>query len=66
MVGLTSWQALIERIKIQPGQKIFIPAGSGGIGTFAIQLAKHLGAKVGTTTSSGNIELVKSLGARPK
>src|SRR5204863_4368157 len=46
MVGLTSWQALKERAKLKPGQKVFIPAGSGGIGTFAIQLAKHLGAKV--------------------
>jgi len=40
-----------------------IPAGSGGIGTFAIQLAKHLGAKVGTTTSTGNVDLVRALGA---
>src|SRR6266498_4572526 len=63
MVGLTSWQALKEREKLKPGHKVFIPAGSGGIGTFAIQLAKHLGAKVGTTTSTGNVELVKSLGA---
>src|SRR6266498_1958496 len=63
MVGLTSWQALKERAKIKPGQKVFIPAGSGGIGTFAIQLAKHLGAKVGTTTSTGNVALVQSLGA---
>src|SRR4029079_17788055 len=63
MVGLTSWQALRERAKLKPGQKVFIPAGSGGIGTFAIQLAKHLGAKVGTTTSTGNVELVRSLGA---
>jgi NADPH:quinone reductase-like Zn-dependent oxidoreductase len=63
MVGLTSWQALQERFKLQAGQKIFIPAGSGGIGTFAIQLAKHLGARVGTTTSTGNVELVRSLGA---
>jgi NADPH:quinone reductase-like Zn-dependent oxidoreductase len=63
MVGLTSWQALKERAKLKPGQKVFIPAGSGGIGTFAIQLAKQLGAKVGTTTSTGNVELVKSLGA---
>jgi NADPH:quinone reductase-like Zn-dependent oxidoreductase len=63
MVGLTSWQALKERAKLQPGQKVFIPAGSGGIGTFAIQLAKHLGAKVGTTTSTGNVNLVQSLGA---
>lgn len=63
MVGLTSWQALKERVRLSPGQKVFIPAGSGGIGTFAIQLAKHLGAKVGTTTSTANIELVRRLGA---
>lgn len=63
MVGLTSWQALKERIALRPGQKVFIPAGSGGIGTFAIQLAKILGARVGTTTSTSNIDLVRSLGA---
>lgn len=63
MVGLTSWQALTERARLKPGQKVFIPAGSGGIGTFAIQLAKHLGAKVGTTTSTANVDLVRSLGA---
>src|SRR5438874_3532126 len=63
MVGLTSWQALKERAHLKPGQKVFIPAGSGGVGTFAIQLAKHLGAKVGTTTSTGNVDLVRSLGA---
>ncbi|QQN35148.1 NADP-dependent oxidoreductase [Rahnella aceris] len=63
MVSLTSWQALTERAKLRPGQKVFIPAGSGGIGSFAIQLAKHLGAKVGTTTSSGNVEWVSRLGA---
>jgi NADPH:quinone reductase-like Zn-dependent oxidoreductase len=63
MVGLTTWQAIKERVRLERGQKVFIPAGSGGIGTFAIQLAKHLGAKVGTTTSTGNVELVRSLGA---
>jgi NADPH:quinone reductase-like Zn-dependent oxidoreductase len=63
MVGLTSWQALKERVRLQADQKVFIPAGSGGVGTFAIQLAKHLGAKVGTTTSTGNVDLVRSLGA---
>ena len=63
MVGLTSWQALKERADIQSGQKVFIPAGSGGIGTFAIQLAKYFGATVATTTSSKNLALVKSLGA---
>ena len=63
MVGLTSWQALKEHANIKPGHNVFIPAGSGGIGTFAIQLAKHLGAKVATTTSAGNVDLVRSLGA---
>lgn len=63
MVGLTSWQALKERAGVKPGQKVFIPAGSGGIGTFAIQLAKYFGAKVATTTSSKNLALVKNLGA---
>lgn len=63
MVGLTSWQALKERANLKPGQKVFIPAGSGGIGTFAIQLAKYLEAKVGTTTSSANEDLVRTLGA---
>lgn len=63
MVGLTAWQALKERAQLKAGQKVFIPAGSGGIGTFAIQLAKHLGATVGTTTSTGNVPLVRRLGA---
>ena len=63
MVGLTSWQALNERVNLRAGQKVFIPAGSGGVGTFAIQLAKYFGAKVGTTTSTGNVELVSSIGA---
>jgi NADPH:quinone reductase-like Zn-dependent oxidoreductase len=58
LVGLTAWQALIERAKLKKGQKVFIQAGSGGVGTFAIQLAKHVGAIVATTTSSANIELV--------
>lgn len=63
MVGLTTWQALKERALLTHGQKVFVPAGSGGIGTFAIQLSKHLGAKVGTTVSTGNVELARSLGA---
>lgn len=63
LVGLTAWQALVEVGKVKPSQKVFIQAGSGGVGTFAIQLAKHLGATVATTTSAANIELVKSLGA---
>ena len=63
LVGLTSWQALVETANIKKGQKVFIQAGSGGVGTFAIQLAKHLGAFVATTTSEKNRELVKRLGA---
>jgi NADPH:quinone reductase-like Zn-dependent oxidoreductase len=63
LVGLTAWQALVEKAKLKKGQKVFIQAGSGGVGTFAIQLAKHLGAIVATTTSTANVELVKSLGA---
>ena len=63
LVGLTAWQALVERANLQDGQKLFIQAGSGGVGTFAIQLAKHLGATVATTTSAANVELVEGLGA---
>lgn len=63
LVGLTAWQALVELAKVQKGQKVFIQAGSGGVGTIAIQLAKHLGATVATTTSTANFNLVKSLGA---
>lgn len=63
MVALTAWQALTERVRLAPGQKVFIPAGAGGIGTCAIQLAKLLGATVATTTSAGNVDLVRSLGA---
>src|SRR6266699_2435244 len=63
LVGLTAWQALVERANLKQGQKILIHAGSGGVGTFAIQLAKHLGATVATTTSTANVNLVRSLGA---
>jgi len=63
LVGLTAWQALVEVGKVKPGQKVFIQTGSGGVGTFAIQLAKHLGATVATTTSANNAKLVRSLGA---
>jgi NADPH:quinone reductase-like Zn-dependent oxidoreductase len=63
LVGLTAWQALIERAHVKKGQKVLIHAGSGGVGTFAIQLAKHVGATVATTTSTANVDLVRSLGA---
>jgi NADPH:quinone reductase-like Zn-dependent oxidoreductase len=63
LVGLTAWQALIERANLKKGQKVLIHAGSGGVGTFAIQLAKHVGATVATTTSAANIDLAERLGA---
>ncbi len=63
LVALTSWQALVDIVQLKPRQKILIQAGSGGIGTFAIQLAKHMGAEVWTTTSGKNFDLVKNLGA---
>ncbi|MCP1374401.1 NADP-dependent oxidoreductase [Dyella lutea] len=63
LVGLTAWQAMVERAGLKKGQKVFIQAGSGGVGSFAIQLAKHLGATVATTTGTSNVELVRSLGA---
>jgi len=62
LVGLTAWQSFVVRAKVKKGDKVFIQAGSGGVGTFAIQLAKHLGAIVATTTSTSNIEMVRRLG----
>lgn len=63
LVSLTAWQALVEIAQVKKGQKVLIHAGSGGVGTVAIQLAKHLGAFVATTTSTANVEWVKALGA---
>ena len=63
LVGLTAWQALVEQAGLEKGQKVLIHAGTGGVGTLAIQLAKHLGATVATTTSTANVDLVKRLGA---
>ncbi len=63
LVGLTAWQALVETAHLARGQQVFIQAGSGGVGTFAIQLAKHLGATVATTASASSFELVRGLGA---
>ncbi|MCY0094283.1 NADP-dependent oxidoreductase [Hoeflea ulvae] len=63
LAGLTAWQALVDKAALKAGQKILIHAGSGGVGTLAIQIAKHIGAHVATTTSAGNADLVRSLGA---
>lgn len=63
LVALTAWQTLVETAQLKKGQKVLIHAGSGGVGTIAIQLAKHLGAFVATTTSTANIAWMKALGA---
>ena len=59
LVGLTAWQALIELARLQAGQKVLIHAGSGGVGTFAVQYARHLGLHVTSTTSSKNADFVR-------
>ena len=63
LVGLTAWDCLVGAAHLSAGQSVLIQAGSGGVGTVAIQLAKHLGAHVATTCSAGNAQLVSELGA---
>lgn len=63
LVALTAWEALVRALRVEHGQKVLIQAGAGGVGSVAIQLAKHLGAEVFATCSAGNVELVKGLGA---
>lgn len=63
LVALTGWQALVERANVQPGQHVLIHAGAGGVGSVALQLAKHLGAHIATTASSAAADQVRSLGA---
>lgn len=63
LVALTAWQALVERGNVRPGQKVLIHAGAGGVGSIAVQLAKHLGATVATTASGSNAGFVRDLGA---
>ena len=63
LISLTAWQALTENAKVQAGQSVFVQAGAGGVGSVAIALARHLGAKVYTTTRAVNFDYVKSLGA---
>lgn len=63
LVALTVWQAFFEKATLKKDQKVFIQAGSGGVGTIAIQLANYVGAYVATTASAENVELMKALGA---
>jgi NADPH:quinone reductase-like Zn-dependent oxidoreductase len=63
LVALAAWQALVEKGGLRAGQKVLIHAGAGGVGSIAIQLAKHLGATVATTASAANADFVRGLGA---
>jgi alcohol dehydrogenase len=63
LVGVSAWQALVETIGLSNGQKILIHGGAGGIGSVAIQLAKHLGTQVATTVSTNDKQFAKELGA---
>ncbi len=63
LAGLTAWQVLVDRLHVQAGDKVLVQAGAGGVGMFAIQIAKHLGAYVATTASSENTEMLRQLGA---
>jgi NADPH:quinone reductase-like Zn-dependent oxidoreductase len=63
LVALAAWQILVEKAQLKPGQKVLVHAGAGGLGSTVIQLAKHLGAHVATTTTGATEELVRDLGA---
>ncbi|WP_369264849.1 NADP-dependent oxidoreductase [Streptomyces sp. R35] len=63
LVALAAWQILVDRAHVKPGQKVLVHAGAGGLGSTVIQLAKHLGATVATTTDTDTEKLVRSLGA---
>lgn len=63
LAGLTAWQVLVDRLHVQAGDKVLVQAGAGGVGMFAIQIAKHLGAYVATTASSENTEMLRQFGA---
>jgi NADPH:quinone reductase-like Zn-dependent oxidoreductase len=63
LVALAAWQILIDRARLQAGQKVLVHAGAGGLGSTVIQLAKHLGAVVATTTDTATADLVRNLGA---
>jgi NADPH:quinone reductase-like Zn-dependent oxidoreductase len=63
LVALAAWQALVELADIQPGQRVLVHAGAGGLGSTVIQVAKHLGAHVATTAHTNDVDRVRALGA---
>jgi NADPH:quinone reductase-like Zn-dependent oxidoreductase len=64
LAGLTAWQALVEHADVQPGERVLVHGGAGGVGAFAVQLAAILGAEVTATCFGKDVEFVRSLGAR--
>lgn len=63
LVALAAWQALVDLAHVQPGQKVLVHAGAGGLGSTVIQVAKHLGAHVATTVHTKDVAKVRALGA---
>ena len=63
LVALAAWQTLVELAQVQPGQKVLVHAGAGGLGSTVVQLAKHLGAHVATTAHTNDVDRVRGLGA---
>ncbi|MQS52798.1 NADP-dependent oxidoreductase [Companilactobacillus mishanensis] len=63
LAGLTAWQGIYDKLKVESGQTVLIQAGAGGVGIIGIQLLKHIGAKVITTASAANTDFLKGLGA---
>lgn len=64
LAALTAWQALVDVANLQKGQKVLIHAGAGGVGVFAIQIAKSLGADIATTASANKHDMLRALGAK--
>lgn len=63
LVALAAWQALVELAEVEPGQRVLVHAGAGGLGSTVVQLAKHLGAYVATTVHTNDVEKARTLGA---
>src|SRR5205085_11692170 len=63
LAALTAWQALVDTAALKPGQTVLVHGGSGGVGSFAIQIAKTLGARVLATAATQNQDVLKQLGA---
>jgi len=63
IAGVTAWEGIVEVCALRAGQTVFVNGGAGGVGSYAIQFARHLGARVAATASAGNLDYLRSLGA---